>query len=509
MGSENGYTIGLEHEGYVSDPTWYTTAMYESSADLVKDIVNSGYGMNPLSCYKGSAQTVLNACYQIKGHIHYPNQTHTDPGINWNWPYYYSLINDSIETTRLYTCNGTFTDAGGAGNYPDLTTYLTIIEPIGADSITMSFSNFVTEAGYDSLYIFDGDNPGAPLIGAYTGTQNPGTVVARSGKMALLFTSDCIINGAGWQATWQCGNCTPFYVEVDSLKDATCTAGGHTEVSAWGVTGGVTYNWNDGATGAVRNNLPPGSYTVTATLPNNCNSERTVVIGNSDTLDYELLAEDIACAGDANGVAGVVVTNGSFPVVYSWSNGFTGAVQTGLAPGAYQYHLTDAHGCADSGWVTIAEPDAITALTDFSQNPQVQAVSGGTAPYTVISWDDCDSSLTGVIRCRYELTDARGCQWDTVLLRQNITGIQEPFVGTLNVYPNPAKEEIYINLPATHATKGYLNVIHITGTYVYQGEINVATPETFTCPIRIYPSGMYFIFYQVGEEVYTGKFIKQ
>ena len=48
VGSENPYTIGIEHEGFVSDPSWYTTAMYTSSADLSKDIVNSGYGINPL-----------------------------------------------------------------------------------------------------------------------------------------------------------------------------------------------------------------------------------------------------------------------------------------------------------------------------------------------------------------------------------------------------------------------------------------------------------------------------
>src|SRR5690606_16925668 len=39
VGSENPYTIGFEHEGYVNNPAWYTQAMYQSSANLVQDIV--------------------------------------------------------------------------------------------------------------------------------------------------------------------------------------------------------------------------------------------------------------------------------------------------------------------------------------------------------------------------------------------------------------------------------------------------------------------------------------
>ena len=55
VGSENAYTIGIEHEGYCSQPGWYTNAMYCSSANLVKDICNSGYGISPTSAYSGIA----------------------------------------------------------------------------------------------------------------------------------------------------------------------------------------------------------------------------------------------------------------------------------------------------------------------------------------------------------------------------------------------------------------------------------------------------------------------
>jgi N-acetyl-anhydromuramyl-L-alanine amidase AmpD len=95
VGSENGYTIGIEHEGFVNDASWYTTAMYNASAALTRDICADN-GINPTTCYSGAASSginVLASSIKIKGHQHYPNQSHTDPGINWNWGLYYSLIN--------------------------------------------------------------------------------------------------------------------------------------------------------------------------------------------------------------------------------------------------------------------------------------------------------------------------------------------------------------------------------------------------------------------------------
>jgi N-acetyl-anhydromuramyl-L-alanine amidase AmpD len=96
VGNENPYTIGIEHEGYIADATWYTTAMYTSSAAIVRDICTSGYGILPTTCYAGAASSganVLATSVKIKGHQHFANQTHVDPGINWNWATYYNLIN--------------------------------------------------------------------------------------------------------------------------------------------------------------------------------------------------------------------------------------------------------------------------------------------------------------------------------------------------------------------------------------------------------------------------------
>lgn len=206
VGSENPYTIGYEHEGYVSQTGWYTTAMYNASASLTRDICNSGYGINPLRTFFGAATSGLNtlgSCTKIKGHQHYPNQTHTDPGIYWDWELYYRLVNNNPSQTALTSNTGTFYDTGGSGgNYQNDERYLTLIQPAGAGSVTLNFTSFNVEANWDYLYIYDGANLSAPLIGVYTGTNSPGTVTSTGGALLLEFRSDCATVSSGWVANW-------------------------------------------------------------------------------------------------------------------------------------------------------------------------------------------------------------------------------------------------------------------------------------------------------------------
>jgi PKD repeat protein len=206
VGSENPYTIGYEHEGYVTQAQWYTTAMYNASAGITRDICQSGYGISPLRTFSGAATSgtnTLGGCIKIKGHQHFPNQTHTDPGIYWNWALYYQLVNNNPTQVTVSTASGTFTDSGGsAANYSNDERKLTLIQPANASSITLNFSAFSLEANWDYLYIYDGATTAAPLIGTYTGTTSPGTITSSSGALLVEFRSDCATTAAGWVANW-------------------------------------------------------------------------------------------------------------------------------------------------------------------------------------------------------------------------------------------------------------------------------------------------------------------
>ncbi|KGM51375.1 hypothetical protein N792_11605 [Lysobacter concretionis Ko07 = DSM 16239] len=94
--NQNSFTLGIEHEGYVNNSSWYTTAMYNASAALVRNFCSKYSTIPCSSAFKGPATSginVLSTSVKIKGHQHYSGQTHTDPGINWNWGSYYNLLN--------------------------------------------------------------------------------------------------------------------------------------------------------------------------------------------------------------------------------------------------------------------------------------------------------------------------------------------------------------------------------------------------------------------------------
>lgn len=221
VGSENPYTIGIEHEGYVDDPAWYTEAMYVGSANLVRNITESGYGIDPLRTYKGIATAgtlTLGGCTKIKGHQHFPGASHTDPGINWDWEHYYQLINDDPSITTYTSATGTLFDSGGAAlNYENDERFLYLIQPIGALTVTLDVVSFRLEEDWDYLYIYDGDNIEAPLIDVYTGTDIPDVITSTGGSILIEFRSDCATTDDGWEIAWSAEEMDGFGDEIAPL----------------------------------------------------------------------------------------------------------------------------------------------------------------------------------------------------------------------------------------------------------------------------------------------------
>ncbi|MFI2083100.1 N-acetylmuramoyl-L-alanine amidase [Streptomyces rubiginosohelvolus] len=76
--SANSSSVGIEHEGWVDEPAWFTDAMYRSSAALTSHL-SAKFGIP-----KDRAHIV--------GHSEVPGNDHTDPGPHWDWNYYMQLI---------------------------------------------------------------------------------------------------------------------------------------------------------------------------------------------------------------------------------------------------------------------------------------------------------------------------------------------------------------------------------------------------------------------------------
>jgi hypothetical protein len=102
----NRYSFGIEHEGFVSNPAWWSPEMYLASGKLVKYL-----------CDKYSIPKDRN---HIIGHNEYLNSTwmdwvasngypsdfgtcnsHTDPGINWDWGFLMQIVTDDATPPRV------------------------------------------------------------------------------------------------------------------------------------------------------------------------------------------------------------------------------------------------------------------------------------------------------------------------------------------------------------------------------------------------------------------------
>ncbi|MFI6595819.1 N-acetylmuramoyl-L-alanine amidase [Nonomuraea sp. NPDC050536] len=86
----NSRSIGIEHEGYLAKGTWYTEALYRSSARLVRYLA-------------GKFDIPLDRAHII-GHDNVPGTTpktvpgmHEDPGPYWDWAHYFDLLGAPFE----------------------------------------------------------------------------------------------------------------------------------------------------------------------------------------------------------------------------------------------------------------------------------------------------------------------------------------------------------------------------------------------------------------------------
>ncbi len=114
------------------------------------------------------------------------------------------------EQPVFYNCNGNFYDTGGKfNNYGSNETKMSTITPnLINNKIRCVFSS-VDLFEEDTLYIYNGSNNNAPLIGKYTGNL-PGFIInstAEDGSLTFLFESSNNSGGdnaIGWQASVQC-----------------------------------------------------------------------------------------------------------------------------------------------------------------------------------------------------------------------------------------------------------------------------------------------------------------
>lgn len=98
--------------------------------------------------------------------------------------------------------SGTVSDGSGTANYANNQLCSWLIAPPCATSVTLSFSQFNTEAGYDGVVVYNGSSSSDSMIGAFSGTSLPASVTATSGQMYVVFVSDYSTVKPGFTANY-------------------------------------------------------------------------------------------------------------------------------------------------------------------------------------------------------------------------------------------------------------------------------------------------------------------
>ena len=276
----------------------------------------------------------------------------------------------------------------------------------------------------------NGAKDGTATVNASGGTS-PYTYAWSNGAKTAAITglapgtySVTVTDGAGCVKVASVVVTEPAVLSCTSTKtDVKCngSADGSISVSVTGGTPNYTYVWSNGSTTATITKLTAGTYTVTVTDKNACTKVASVTIAQPADIAIAITKADLKCYNDNSGTASAVVTGGTTPYIYTWSNGSVTSTASGLAAGDVSVTITDANGCKKSATVTLTQPTDIALSTSkvdvkcfgISSGGATVNATGGSAPYTY-AWSNGGNSsqITNISAGTYTVTvtDANACK---------------------------------------------------------------------------------------------------
>ncbi|WP_165585856.1 MBG domain-containing protein, partial [Pedobacter nototheniae] len=312
----------------------------------------------------------------------------------------------------------TITDANGC----IATRNFTITQP-SALSVATAQTNIACNGGSNgsAAVTVSGGTPSYTYLWSPSG----GTASAATGLIAGTY-SVLITDANGCTFTKTITLTQPAALAVTpSQTNVSCNGGSNGSATAVvaGGTGPYTYSWApSGGTAATATGLTAGTYTLTITDANACQTTQSYTLSQPAALVATKSQTNVSCNGGTNGSATVAVTGGTGAYTYSWApSGGTGATASGLTAGTYTVTIKDANLCQTTQSFTITQPTAITtsaaqtnvACNGGSTGSASVTVSGGTGPYTY-SWAPSGgtaATASGLAAGAYTvtITDANGC----------------------------------------------------------------------------------------------------
>jgi hypothetical protein len=314
-------------------------------------------------------------------------------------------------------------------------------------------------------------------------------------------------------------------VGTDGVKHITCygQADGSITVSLENEGTNPVYLWNDPdqSTTPSISELAAGIYSVKVSNDEGCTAVASFQVREPARLLANASLNHLLCAGDNNGSIQLSVSGGSLPMSFIWNTGSTTRNISDLQSGVYTVTITDINYCIFTNSYTITAPGQLSLTHQVNEvmagesNGSIQvSVSGGVGPY-IYSWDtgqdtpDIDGLQAGSYTVT--ITDANDCE-----LVETIT------VGTVNVplvkqnelirlYPNPARNELYVDLNSACTSVFILELYNIAGERVYADvrSASIGSDDHYKIDVNNLHPGVYIVRLRCAENTWQSKFLKQ
>lgn len=283
-----------------------------------------------------------------------------------------------------------------------------------------------------------GDNDASIIINNIAGGVSPYTIAWSNFGTGNSQTN---LSGGTYTITItdaeNCSKAFPIIIDeppiflIDPVVTQMSCAGENDASIALNFQGGidpVTVVWDDDASAGVeRNNLAPGTYSVTITDGKPCTIQDSFTI--FDILPLQLSANVVNaldCEDTNSGAINLLIEGGTPPFDVIWSNGTITEDLENVPPNNYSVVVTDANGCEIEGsWnVSRFEPLALQVDTQSEVDCETHTVdqtfvavaSGGVPPF-VYNWSNgtvsglnnelMTTDVNGLVIL--EVTDSLGC----------------------------------------------------------------------------------------------------
>ncbi|MCB9231264.1 MAG: gliding motility-associated C-terminal domain-containing protein [Bacteroidia bacterium] len=321
------------------------------------------------------------------------------------------------------------------------------VSPGGACTMVATYCDTISIHVYDSLQVavFPGDttfcaaDSGIWLRTTVAGGDSNYTIVWRDGMGNVLGNNDSLFVTLpdSYSVTVSDGMsnslCPAQTVSVKVAKspllsipavtqNPTCNgfSNGQIQLTPSGGLGNLALLWSNGPTTSSISGLPAGGYSVTVTDSVGCTLTDSFTLTEPGPLAISILATQVLCNGDSNGILEALISGGTPPYTLLWNTGAASALIDSLPAGTYILDVTDSLGCQLSDTTQLIDPLPL-ALSNLVQNVLCfgdsnggidLTPSGGILPYA-FSWSSGDTTedLTGLMAGPYsvELSDSNGC----------------------------------------------------------------------------------------------------